>query len=627
MVDINTLINYLAYFAWIVDAGGVIASAVLIALGKEEGKKILFGTVAGAFVLTFFWTILTSTIPSQSINLPYWNYIEEFTYAGAAVAMIFAAIEMIRGELREGVTYLLAAVLIVFMVNYGPQILGVQNLNLQPADIYVNLGGVGFYSFQFGGVPVAWLIEMPDPSTFPPFQSVFQLSQEVALGILGLAFVFALIIRTYELEDPITALKITSKDTIVAAILIYGILDLYEIFAQVINYASTNIFAPYQGAIQWMDNTAIAIIVAGFGAGYFVPALADIASDLLFSLFLAAMLALIRFLAIAAALAAAPILISLWIVPPLRGVIRIIADIIIGLGIAGLVASVMLALLASIINQYPVILIASPVLLGFLPMMIGFGTATGLLPVGAGNLIPFRGGGKKGSQGGKGQPQAQAGGAVVPAPGGIGTPSPTVGQTKLRSPRAGAPAPVQPSPSTSSTKPATVINPPPAPVGIFDRIRNRKTVTIESNPRDNWKLREELPGGLKKETDYITPIDQEKVKQFGKEMEWVARSAPPIPGIQEDIRKYGEQRAKELGISPDQRRRITVYKESIPRALARGMGENLKAGAVMTAQKFGQKVDDWLNQQGISVRPFEAVENKIREVKLRRSKSNRPSSQ
>ena len=121
-----------------------------------------------------------------------------------------------------------------------------------------------------------------------------------------------------------------------------------------------------------MDNIVTGIITGGFAGGYFVPALADIASDLLFSLFLAAMLALIRFLAIAAALAVAPILLSLWIVPPLRGVIRLVADIIIGLGIAGLIASVMLALLSSFINQYPEILIASPVLFGFLPMMLGF---------------------------------------------------------------------------------------------------------------------------------------------------------------------------------------------------------------------------------------------------------------
>ena len=128
---------------------------------------------------------------------------------------------------------------------------------------------------------------------------------------------------------------------------------------------------------------------------------------------------------------------------------------------------------------------------------------------------------------------------------------------------------------------------------------------------------------LKKETDYITQVTQEKVKQFGKEMELVARSAPPIPGIQENNKKYGEQRAKELGISPDQRKRVTIYKESIPHAFLWGMGGNLKAGAIMTAQKFGEKFDNWLNQQGVSIRPFESIENKIREAKMKKSRKIR----
>jgi len=57
--------------------------------------------------------------------------------------------------------------------------------------------------------------------------------------------------------------------------------------------------------------------------------------------------------------------------------------------------------------------------------------------------------------------------------------------------------------------------------------------------------------------------------------------------------------------------------------LVHGVAENLKAGAIMTAEKFGEKFDNWLNQQGISVRPFEAVENKIKEVKLKKSKKIR----
>jgi len=68
------------------------------------------------------------------------------------------------------------------------------------------------------------------------------------------------------------------------------------------------------------------------------------------------------------------------------------------------------------------------------------------------------------------------------------------------------------------------------------------------------------------------------------------------------------------------RKKDVEIKETKAHAVIHGVAENLKAGAIMTAQKFGQKMDDWINEQGISVRPFEAVENKIREVKLRKSK-------
>jgi len=43
----------------------------------------------------------------------------------------------------------------------------------------------------------------------------------------------------------------------------------------------------------------------------------------------------------------------------------------------------------------------------------------------------------------------------------------------------------------------------------------------------------------------------------------------------------------------------------------------------MTAEKFGQKMDDWINEHGVSIRPFESIENKIREVKLKKSKKIR----
>jgi len=495
------------------------------------------------------------------------------------------------------------------MVNYGPQILGVQSLNLQPANLNAEIGGVGVAGFNFGGVPLSWLIEMPNPSTFSAFQSVFQLSQEVALGILGIAFVFALIIRTYDTEDVFTALKQTSKDTITAAILIYGIVDLYNIFAQVINYAATNIVAPYQGALESIDNIVTGIIAGGFAGGYFVPALADISSDLLFSLFLAAMLALIRFLAIASALAVAPILISLWIVPPLRGVVKFIGDVIIGLGISGLISSVILALLSSFINQYPEILIASPVLFGFLPMMLGFG-ATGLLPAGAGNLIPFRRGRKSSTQSTSSQGSEVAVGVAGGVARGIaGASQKTVGETKLR--RNTLLRHYGTAQSTGS------VSPPPAPTGIIGRVRNRHAESVI--------ISAENPLGINVPKGY--EVKAKEYTDYGKFQLKPSDHNPRITGNDMSnvtaLSAMSSEKYRGATMFPETATNLRVksveVRETIPHASVHGVAGNLKAGAIMTTEKFGQKMDDWLNEQGVNVRPFEAVENTIREVKLERA--------
>lgn len=60
------------------------------------------------------------------------------------------------------------------------------------------------------------------------------------------------------------------------------------------------------------------------------------------------------------------------------------------------------------------------------------------------------------------------------------------------------------------------------------------------------------------------------------------------------------------------------YRETIGHAMKEAVKENFKAGGIVFAQKFGQKMDDWLNAHGISIRPFEAVENKVKEVRLRK---------
>jgi len=99
---------------------------------------------------------------------------------------------------------------------------------------------------------------------------------------------------------------------------------------------------------------AFGVIAAGMGLGYFVPELADIGSDLVFAIFLAFALFVIRFLAIAAILIATPILAAIWLFPPFRGAVRLFFDIILALGISGIIAASLLALLGKLASASPI---------------------------------------------------------------------------------------------------------------------------------------------------------------------------------------------------------------------------------------------------------------------------------
>jgi hypothetical protein len=322
------------------------------------------------------------------------------------------------------------------------------------------------------------------------------------------------------------------------------------------------------------------------------------------------MLALIRFLAIAAALAVAPILLSLWIVPPLRGVVKFIGDVIIGLGIAGLISSVILALLSSFINQYPEILIASPVLFGFLPMMIGFG-ATGLLPAGAGNLIPFKRGRKSSTQSSSSQGSGVAAGVAGGVAEGVaGASQKTVGETKLR--RNTLLRHYGTAQSTGS------VSPPPAPTGIIGRVRNRhgESVTISAeNPLDI-----NVPKGYKIKAKEYTDYGKFQLKPSDHNLRITGNDMSNVTALS----AISSEKYRGATMFPETatnlRKKDVEIKETKAHALVHGVADNLKAGAIMTAEKFGQKMDDWLNQQGVNIRPFEAAENKIREVKLKKSR-------
>ncbi|BAB66370.1 hypothetical protein STK_13150 [Sulfurisphaera tokodaii str. 7] len=602
MIDLQTLVDYLAYFGWIAVFAGIIASAILLTLGRTaDARRIIFGTAAGAFILAFGWGIITSVIPSQSYNIPGWSEISYVIYAAAAFSTIFAAIELVRGNGREGLGYFLTAIALIFILNYGPSIFGVNNISLTPPQVNAVFGiGIPGTSFQLG-VPVSWLIDMPDANQITNITvngvPVYQFVENIAFSVLGLAILGNIIWTLWHKEDVFETLKDVAKDTAAAVLLIVAMPSIYQIFATVINYIANSLVQPVAGTITTMGDSAIALIGAGFAGGYFVPALADIASDILFSLAIAGMLAAIRFFAIAAALILFPVFMALWVFPPLRGAVKFLVEFVLGMAFSGVIAAGLFLTLISVGMSnavYAAILyLASPVLYGFLPMMITFVGGSGLLSAGT-NILPFKRG--RGGQGSKQTQQSGGGVIVAPVPataGGINAQG-SVGQTRLRTGRniqraGGVVVPAQ--------------NQQPQYTPLHKAIKNRDTMIVAAPASVN----------IKKPFGYKT----ESVQQYQTAPSSVIGASTPlaIPRSPKNVQLLPKDGMR-LQMNKIQR---VQMKETIPHAVGKAMARNLYAGIMMTAERFGEKFDNWLNQQGISVRPFESIENKIKEVRLRKA--------
>ncbi|ARM76133.1 hypothetical protein [Acidianus manzaensis] len=629
MIELGTLVDYLDYFGWIVVFGGIIASAILFTLGRSaEGRKIIFGTTIGAFILAFGWTIITSTISYQSYNIPGWSDISYAIYAAAAFSVIFAAIELVRGNGREGLGYFLTAIALIFMLNYGPSIFGVNNVNLKPPQVNAVFGiGIPGTSFQLG-VPVQWLIDMPSSSQILSIQingeSVYQFTENIAFGVLGIAILGDIIWTLWQKEDVFAMLKDVSKDVAAAVLLIISMPYIYEIFATVINYIANCLIQPVSGTITSMGDSAAALIAGGFAGGYFVPALADTASDILFSLAIAGMLAAIRFFAVAAALVLFPVFMALWVFPPLRGAVKFLIEFVLGMAFSGIIASGIFLTLLSVGTSnagYATILyLASPVLYGFLPMMISFAGGSGLLSLGT-NLLPFKRGRGAGGRGGSGAGQNTPTPVPAGAPAQVGA---SVGSSKLRTGLGRINMNVSNPPPSPGTKLSqqygtpsslSVNSPGPAPVGIISRIRNRESAKISTSAENPVNV----PKGYeitsaKEYTDY-GPM---QAKPTNNNMRITGSDMNNVTAISSLNTEKQGQATVFRETATNLRKKDVEIKETKAHAFAYGVGENLKAGAIMTAQKFGQKMDSWLNAQGINVRPFESIQNKIRETRLRK---------
>jgi hypothetical protein len=165
------------------------------------------------------------------------------------------------------------------------------------------------------------------------------------------------------------------------------------------------------------------------------------------------------------------------------------------------------------------------------------------------------------------------------------------------------------------------VSPPPAPTGIIGRVRNRhaESVTISAeNPLDI-----NVPKGYKVKAKEYTDYGKFQLKPSDHNLRITGNDMSNVTALS----AMSSEKYRGATMFPETATNLRVksveVRETIPHAVIHGVADNLKAGAIMTAEKFGQKVDDWINEQGVSIRPFEAVENKIREVKLKRASKKR----
>jgi hypothetical protein len=241
--------------------------------------------------------------------------------------------------------------------------------------------------------------------------------------------------------------------------------------------------------------------------------------------------------------------------------------------------------------------------------MLGFG-ATGLLPAGAGNLIPFRRGRKSSTQSSSSQGSEVAVGVAGGVARGVaGASQKTVGETKLR--RNTLLRHYGTAQSTGS------VSPPPAPTGIIGRVRNRHAESVIISAENPLGIN--VPKGYEVKAKEYTDYGKFQLKPSDHNLRITGNDMSNVTALS----AMSSEKYRGATMFPETATNLRVksveVRETIPHASVHGVAGNLKAGAIMTTEKFGQKMDDWLNEQGVNVRPFEAVENTIREVKLERA--------
>jgi len=222
------------------------------------------------------------------------------------------------------------------------------------------------------GLDLVKLVTSPEfpTSDGDPVYEVYKMVLTASTSALGLYLALGLAFGAFE-----GRLVEVFKDSILALVLALLMPWVYNASIGIMNYVALTI-------TPWVDPLlpAMSIIAVGVAVGYFVPALANVASALILVLILLSAVVIMRYVLILAIITAFPLIAVASINPLFRGVMKHALTLLAGLIIAGPIAAVFLKILATVAPGGGVtISFIYPIVGGILPNVLGIFGA-GALP-------------------------------------------------------------------------------------------------------------------------------------------------------------------------------------------------------------------------------------------------------
>jgi len=249
----------------------------------------------------------------------------------------------------------------------------VQNQNYCPLGWPWNIF-CGLYKLVTAVIPALDLQKLVECPLFPmrdgdPVYEVYKLVLGVSMSALGLFLAFNLVWRAVG-EEGLLGVVSSIKDAVVVVATALLAPYVYNATAQALNTISYQLIGSID--VGWVFAWIFLQLALGVVLGYFVPFLAQYATFLAITLFLASLAVYVRYILILALITTSPLLAIGYLHPALRGAVRHAVSLLAGLMIAGPVAAVFMIVTNAVIpGQNITFGILYPLIIGVLPTLLG----------------------------------------------------------------------------------------------------------------------------------------------------------------------------------------------------------------------------------------------------------------